>query len=91
MEYPLLDLLKSKRVILASTSPRRFEILTQLGLRNIEVVAPSFEENLNKSDYTPEEVCIDSTLNVVSLKQLLTWIVRSSYCNREGSISPASN
>lgn len=44
--------LSNKRIILASQSPRRREILNLLGLRNLEVRKPAFEENLNPSDYS---------------------------------------
>jgi len=41
--------------VLASGSPRRKEILNDiLGLR-VRVVASTFEENLDKSKYTPQQ------------------------------------
>lgn len=43
--------LSSKKIILASSSPRRQEILHLLGLRNLEIKKPAFEENLNPSKY----------------------------------------
>jgi predicted house-cleaning NTP pyrophosphatase (Maf/HAM1 superfamily) len=45
------------RVALASTSPRRKEILEKAGV-TFDVVAPAFEENLDKSKYTPAEYVI---------------------------------
>lgn len=59
MKHPLFDKLGSKRFILASTSPRRIEILTQMGIQNINVVPSNFEENLDKANYTPKEVSWD--------------------------------
>src|ERR1700761_1288041 len=41
--------MKGKRIILASASPRRRQLLAQIGLRDIEIVPSSFEENLPKS------------------------------------------
>jgi len=46
---PALDSLRGKRVILASQSPRRRQLLAQIGLTNIEVVPSNFAENLPKS------------------------------------------
>ncbi|CAG98841.1 nucleotide diphosphatase [Kluyveromyces lactis] len=50
---PLSQKLTDKyEIILASSSPRRFEILTeQMGFDNIKVMKPSFEEDLDKSLY----------------------------------------
>ena len=47
-----LPLLNSHRLVLASASPRRKELLAQIGLR-IEVQASSFEEDLDKGKYSP--------------------------------------
>ncbi|CAK7897548.1 dTTP/UTP pyrophosphatase [[Candida] anglica] len=49
LNYSTYDKLKSYRFILASTSPRRKEILTDLGIANIEVIPSDFEENLPKT------------------------------------------
>jgi septum formation protein len=47
--------LRSADLVLASGSPRRKEILNDiLGLR-VRVVASKFEEDLDKSKYTPQE------------------------------------
>lgn len=47
--------LRSKRVILASASPRRKEILTTLGLKP-EIIPSTFEETLDKAQFsTPDE------------------------------------
>ncbi|CAK9069791.1 unnamed protein product [Durusdinium trenchii] len=42
------------RIVLASSSPRRHEILSLLGVP-FEVVTPKFAEDLDKSKYTPPE------------------------------------
>jgi septum formation protein len=49
LELPALSLLRGKRVILASGSPRRRQLLTQIGLTNIEIIPSKFEENLPKT------------------------------------------
>ncbi|XP_031561714.1 probable bifunctional dTTP/UTP pyrophosphatase/methyltransferase protein [Actinia tenebrosa] len=50
MLEPLMDNLGSKCIVLASGSPRRSEILRQIGLRFI-VLPSKFEENLDKSRF----------------------------------------
>ncbi|RPB20816.1 septum formation protein, partial [Terfezia boudieri ATCC MYA-4762] len=55
LNLPALNLLRSRRVILASASPRRRALLAQIGLTNIEVIPSSFPETLDKSKYTPFE------------------------------------
>ncbi|XP_049518087.1 probable bifunctional dTTP/UTP pyrophosphatase/methyltransferase protein isoform X2 [Dermacentor silvarum] len=58
MLEPLLCALDKKRIVLASASPRRKEILNMLGFR-YDVVASSFEENLDKDAFTtPAEYCV---------------------------------
>lgn len=49
LELPALTLLRGRRIILASASPRRKQILATIGLNNIEIIPSSFEENLSKS------------------------------------------
>ena len=53
LELPALTLLRGKRVVLASASPRRKQLLAQIGLTNIEIIPSKFEENLPKG--TPFE------------------------------------
>lgn len=48
LDLPILRDLRSKRVILASKSPRRKQLLAQMGLPNVEVVPSTFPENLSK-------------------------------------------
>uniref|UniRef100_A0A131X8S3 Putative nucleic acid-binding protein asmtl n=1 Tax=Hyalomma excavatum TaxID=257692 RepID=A0A131X8S3_9ACAR len=58
MLEPLLCALDKKRIILASASPRRKEILNMLGFR-YDVVASNFEESLDRNAFTtPTEYCV---------------------------------
>ncbi|KIX92281.1 uncharacterized protein Z520_12027 [Fonsecaea multimorphosa CBS 102226] len=49
LELPALNLLRNKRTILASQSPRRKQLLAQIGLHNVEIIPSKFEENLPKT------------------------------------------
>ncbi|KAL9132027.1 MAG: hypothetical protein Q9217_000155 [Psora testacea] len=49
LNIPLLNSLRDKRVILASASPRRKQLLAQIGLTNIEISPSSVPENLPKT------------------------------------------
>ena len=49
LELPALTLLRNSRVILASASPRRKQLLAQIGLTNLEIIPSKFEENLTKT------------------------------------------
>ncbi|KAF2107620.1 inosine triphosphate pyrophosphatase-like protein [Lophiotrema nucula] len=49
LQLPALTSLRGKRVILASGSPRRRQLLAQVGLVNLDIVPSSFAENLPKS------------------------------------------
>ncbi|KAL1879972.1 hypothetical protein VTK73DRAFT_6552 [Phialemonium thermophilum] len=55
LKLPILDYLKSKRVILASASPRRKALLAQIGLTNLEIIPSSKPEDLSKESHTPHE------------------------------------
>lgn len=55
LELPALLLLRNKRVILASASPRRKQLLSQIGLTNLEILPSNFEENLPKDGISPFE------------------------------------
>ncbi|XP_006876327.1 PREDICTED: N-acetylserotonin O-methyltransferase-like protein [Chrysochloris asiatica] len=58
--YPVIGKLVHKRVVLASASPRRREILNQAGLR-FEVVPSRFKEKLDKSSFpTPYAYAIET-------------------------------
>ncbi|XP_066017968.1 probable bifunctional dTTP/UTP pyrophosphatase/methyltransferase protein isoform X1 [Pocillopora verrucosa] len=50
MLEPLLEVLSAQRVILASSSPRRCEILRKIGLK-FEVIPSRFEETLDKTAF----------------------------------------
>lgn len=49
LELPALNYLRDKRVILASQSPRRKQLLAQIGLTNVEIMPSNFDENLPKT------------------------------------------
>ncbi|KAF4125038.1 septum formation protein [Geosmithia morbida] len=55
LELPILSYLNSKRVILASASPRRKALLQQVGLRNLEILPSTKPEDLDKTAYGPYE------------------------------------
>lgn len=55
LEIPALLLLRNRRVILASASPRRKQLLAQIGLTNLEIIPSTFEENLPKEGLSPFE------------------------------------
>ncbi|KAG9230165.1 acetylserotonin methytransferase-like protein-like protein [Amylocarpus encephaloides] len=66
LDMPVLNQLRGKRVILASASPRRKQILAPLGL-NLEITPSTKLENLSKTDLGPlqyvlktaEQKCLD--------------------------------
>ncbi|KAL9620502.1 MAG: hypothetical protein Q9160_004971 [Pyrenula sp. 1 TL-2023] len=49
LQLPALNALRSRRLILASSSPRRQQILSQLGLPPFEIIPSGFAEDLPKS------------------------------------------
>jgi len=49
LDLPILTALRNKRVILASASPRRKQLLAQIGLSHIEIIPSTAPENLSKS------------------------------------------
>ncbi|KAG5657578.1 hypothetical protein KAF25_006142 [Fusarium avenaceum] len=55
LELPILQHLKSKRVILASASPRRKALLQQFGLTNLEIIPSTKPEDLDKGSLGPYE------------------------------------
>lgn len=55
LQYRVYERLKEYDFILASTSPRRYEILKELGIENIEIIPSDFEENVSKEGKTPQE------------------------------------
>ncbi|PGH00641.1 septum formation protein Maf [Helicocarpus griseus UAMH5409] len=58
---PTLNNLRSKRVILASSSPRRRQILSYLGLTNLEIIPSAFPEDLPKT-LSPFEYCLQTAI-----------------------------
>lgn len=55
LELPILTYLRSHKVILASASPRRKMLLSQIGLPNIEIMPSTKPENLSKVELGPFE------------------------------------
>ncbi|KAK1837209.1 inosine triphosphate pyrophosphatase-like protein [Podospora conica] len=55
LSLPILTHLSTKRVILASASPRRRALLSQIGLTNLEILPSTAPEDLDKKTHTPEE------------------------------------
>ena len=49
LDLPVITALRGKRVILASASPRRKQLLSQIGLTNVEIIPSTVPENLSKS------------------------------------------
>ena len=49
LDLPTLSLIRNKRTILASASPRRRQLLASIGLTNLEIIPSSFAENLPKT------------------------------------------
>ncbi|XP_068701796.1 probable bifunctional dTTP/UTP pyrophosphatase/methyltransferase protein isoform X2 [Montipora capricornis] len=61
MLEPLLEVLSSQRIILASGSPRRCEILRRIGLK-FEVIPSTFEENLDKNTFkNPSDYVLENS------------------------------
>lgn len=61
LDLPALNLLRDRRTILASGSPRRKQLLATIGLTNIEIIPSSFEENLPKTTSPFEYVLATAT------------------------------
>ncbi|THZ64127.1 Maf-domain-containing protein [Aureobasidium pullulans] len=49
LELPALQALRGKRVILASASPRRKQLLNQIGLRDLEIIPCTVPEDFSKT------------------------------------------
>jgi septum formation protein len=59
LDMPALNAVRGKRIILASASPRRRQLLAQIGLTDeVEVVPSSFAEDLPKAGLSPLEYCL---------------------------------
>ncbi|GFP56535.1 hypothetical protein ACSS6W_004993 [Trichoderma asperelloides] len=55
LDIPIIRHLNSKRVILASASPRRKQLLQQIGFTNLEITPSTKPEDLDKKAYGPWE------------------------------------
>ncbi|KJZ76993.1 hypothetical protein HIM_03314 [Hirsutella minnesotensis 3608] len=55
LDIPILKHLNSKRVVLASASPRRKALLQQIGLTSLEITPSTKPEDLDKGAYGPWE------------------------------------
>ncbi|KAL6904524.1 inosine triphosphate pyrophosphatase-like protein [Trichoderma evansii] len=55
LDIPIIKHLNSKRVILASASPRRKQLLQQIGFNNLEITPSTKPEDLDKKAYGPWE------------------------------------
>jgi septum formation protein len=59
LDLPILQTLRSIRTILASSSPRRRQLLSQLTLPNLEILPSDHPEDLPKSSFTtPWDYCL---------------------------------
>lgn len=61
LDLPALNLLRGRRTILASASPRRKQLLATIGLTELEIIPSSFAENLPKSASPFEYVLATAT------------------------------
>jgi hypothetical protein len=64
-----INLLQTANIILASGSPRRKEILNDLLKLKVNIIPSTFEENLDKSQFTPEAYVQENA----RLKALEVW------------------
>lgn len=70
LDLPVLNTLRNQRTILASSSPRRRQLLGQIGLTNLEILPSNHPEDLPKSAYTTAwEYCVATA----SAKALSTY------------------
>ncbi|KXT16805.1 hypothetical protein AC579_5473 [Pseudocercospora musae] len=49
LDLPALNMIRGKRVILASASPRRRQLLAQIGLTNLEIIPSTLPEDKDKN------------------------------------------
>ncbi|KOS17692.1 Maf-like protein [Escovopsis weberi] len=63
LDLPIIRHLNSKRVVLASASPRRKALLQQMGLTNLEITPSTKPEDLDKSAYGPWEYVATTARN----------------------------
>ena len=55
-----IALLNSRRILLASQSPRRKAILNQLGLQNFEQIPSGYAEDLDSKKFTPKNFAMET-------------------------------
>lgn len=67
LDLPALNLLRGRRTILASASPRRKQLLASIGLTQLEIIPSSFAENLPKSASPFEYVLATATEKALSV------------------------
>jgi septum formation protein len=67
LELPALTLVRNKRIILASASPRRRQLLASIGLTNLEILPSSFAEDLPKTLSPYEYVLATATEKAVAI------------------------
>ncbi|KAK6623327.1 hypothetical protein RUM43_009179 [Polyplax serrata] len=66
MLEPIMDSLDKQRVVLASSSPRRKDILRQIGLK-FEIIPSNYEEDLNPDNFaTPSDFAVATAVNKVN-------------------------
>lgn len=70
LDIPALNAARTKRTILASQSPRRKQLLAQIGLHNIEVIPSSHPEDIPKQGLSPFEYVLQTaTAKAMSVYQ----------------------
>jgi septum formation protein len=67
LDIPALTSLRGKRVVLASASPRRKQLLSQIGLSQVEVIPSTFAEDLSKTLSPFEYVLQTATLKALKV------------------------
>jgi septum formation protein len=67
LDIPALASLRGKRVVLASASPRRKQLLAQMGLSQVEVIPSTFAEDLSKTLSPFEYVLQTATLKALKV------------------------
>lgn len=60
LQIPTISHLRSRRTILASASPRRKQLLAQIGLTNIEICPSTFPEDIDKRAITPFQYVLET-------------------------------
>jgi MAF protein len=77
LDLPIIKHLNTKRVVLASASPRRRALLAQVGLTSPEIIPSTKPENLDKTVYGPEDY-VAATARQKCLDVYETQMQRSS-------------